>query len=122
MKEQKEILNLNEYNNEIVKIGTNHHTCEPAQPNFNELYQSYSRNLYAYLRYSICSKDIADNIFQETWLALFELLQTKKEIANVHSLLITIASRKFIDVLRKQKNKNKIKSLEETSPKSLLKK
>lgn len=57
---------------------------------FSEIYERYSSMLSAYSKCLIKDKDIAEDIFQESFIRLYKTLKKKKENQNVPGLLVTI--------------------------------
>jgi len=68
---------------------------------FREIVNRYKNSLYAFLRQFLNSKDLADDVFQETFLQVFNSRESFDTDRPLRPWLFTIAANKAKDALRK---------------------
>lgn len=75
---------------------------------FDVLLQRYQDRLYSYISYIVRNKDMADDLFQETFVkAITTIRQRKyKESGKFYSWLTRIAHNLLIDQFRTERNEN----------------
>lgn len=71
---------------------------------FYELYHKYSAKLNAFCIFRTNRKEIAEEVFQETWMRFYKIIIRGKEIKNVQQYLLTIARNLIIDSYHNSKN------------------
>jgi RNA polymerase sigma-70 factor (ECF subfamily) len=69
---------------------------------FGSLVRKYERELYGYLRRYLGDASLADDVFQNTFLALYTKIGQYEEGRPVRPWLYTIATHQAIDALRRQ--------------------
>lgn len=69
---------------------------------FGELVRRYEGELYGYLRRYVCDSDLAEDVFQNTFLQLYTKLQQFEAGRPVRPWLYAIATNQAIDALRRQ--------------------
>ena len=69
---------------------------------FKEVVSRYKNGLYAFLRRFLSNRDLADDIFQETFLQLYTSRESFDTSKPLQPWLFTIAANKAKDALRKQ--------------------
>ena len=69
---------------------------------FGPLVRRYERELYGYLRRYVGDDDLADDVFQTTFLAVFRKIQQYEPGRPARPWLYAIATNQAIDALRKQ--------------------
>jgi RNA polymerase sigma-70 factor (ECF subfamily) len=69
---------------------------------FREIVSRYKDSLYAFLRYFLNQQDLAEDVFQETFLQLFTSRESYDPSRALRPWLFTIAANKAKDALRKQ--------------------
>ena len=72
---------------------------------FNKLVNRYKNPLYAFLRRFLNRQDLVEDVFQETFLQLFNSRNTFDTTRPLHPWLFTIAANKAKDALRKIQRK-----------------
>lgn len=79
---------------------------------FNTLFERYKDRLYSYIYYTIRNTDIANDIFQETFVKAIVTIQQGryKESGKFYAWLTRIAHNLIIDQFRLTKNENTISS------------
>ena len=77
---------------------------------FDELLQRYQEKLYNYILYIVRNNDVADDIFQETFVKVIVSLRQGryKETGRFYAWLTRIAHNMLIDQFRFEKNENLI--------------
>ena len=77
---------------------------------FDELLQRYQEKLYNYILYIVRNNDVADDIFQETFVKVIVSLRqgSYKETGRFYAWLTRIAHNMLIDQFRFEKNENLI--------------
>jgi RNA polymerase sigma-70 factor, ECF subfamily len=79
-----------------------------SQEAFTELYQKYSDLLFAYLLRRLDNdRDVATDIWQETWLVAVEKISDFKSDCTVFTWLCAIANNKISDYFRLQEKHRK---------------
>ena len=79
---------------------------------FRELYGRYSKQVYIYCVHNHFNKELAQNVYQEAWISLFENVQSGTVINNVTAFLITVCRRRIIDDIRRERSKPQFVELE----------
>jgi len=69
---------------------------------FHMLVNRYKEELYAFLRRFLIRQDLVEDVFQETFLQLFNSKDSYDRSRNLRPWLFTIAANKAKDALRKQ--------------------
>jgi RNA polymerase sigma-70 factor (ECF subfamily) len=69
---------------------------------FGVLVRRYERELYGYLRRYLGDSDLADDVFQNTFLQLYTKIGTYEAGRPVRPWLYTIATHQAIDAMRRQ--------------------
>jgi RNA polymerase sigma factor (sigma-70 family) len=72
-----------------------------SPPPFQKLLDSYGRDVHRLLVASVGRAD-ADDCYQETWLAALRAYPSLRDASNLRSWVLTIASRKAIDHVRRR--------------------
>ena len=75
---------------------------------FQEIVNRYKNGLYAFLRNFINRQDLLEDVFQETFLQLFNSRESFDTNRPLRPWLFTIAANKAKDALRKQQRKTAI--------------
>ena len=70
---------------------------------FEELYSRYKEKIYAYIKKRIKKEEDVEEIFQKTFLKLYEAKSSYKDKYEVSSWLYTISRNTLIDMQRKKK-------------------
>jgi RNA polymerase sigma-70 factor (ECF subfamily) len=70
---------------------------------FDALYAQYHRRIYAFLFRLTGRRDTADDLFQETWLALARKGPALRPESQVENWLFTVARNAFLSAERKQR-------------------
>lgn len=86
--------------------------CKAA---FTELVHRYERELFNYLRHYTGDAELADDVFQNTFLQVYLKLDSFDSSLSFHSWLYTIATNQAIDKLRK-KGRHPTVSLDNSVP------
>ncbi|MCK5145471.1 sigma-70 family RNA polymerase sigma factor [bacterium] len=68
---------------------------------FNKLYDRYERPLFSYLLKMLNNKQIAEDVFQQTWMKVIKALPEYREQQRFGSWLFGIAHHAAIDQIRK---------------------
>ncbi|HHY82399.1 MAG TPA: sigma-70 family RNA polymerase sigma factor [Clostridiales bacterium] len=71
---------------------------------FTELYDIYADTVYSYIRFRIKDKYLAEDIFQDTFLSVYQKATELKKVRSVKAWLLKIAHNKMVDRLRKNKD------------------
>jgi len=85
----------------LVKTGD----TQQKEKAFAELYTRYSRGIYAYCRRILGSEDLAEDIFQETFLSFLKSTEQEREMTNVQAFLLRIARNLCLNLNRQRKTK-----------------
>jgi RNA polymerase sigma-70 factor (ECF subfamily) len=72
---------------------------------FREIVNRYKNSLYAFLKRFLSHQDIIDDVFQETFLQLFNSMESYDTSRPLRPWLFTIAANKAKDALRKKQRK-----------------
>ncbi|MDT3739181.1 MAG: sigma-70 family RNA polymerase sigma factor [Candidatus Kapabacteria bacterium] len=72
---------------------------------FSELYRRYSKQIFLFCNHHSRNSDDAQNIYQESWLSLFEKIKSGEQINSVPAFMVTICRRRIIDSLRNNSSK-----------------
>lgn len=68
---------------------------------FDELYAAHADRVYSFLRFKIRDAHLAEDIFQDTFLAAYQELSRNRLPDNPRAWILTIAHRRMVDRLRK---------------------
>ncbi|NLM52393.1 MAG: sigma-70 family RNA polymerase sigma factor [Firmicutes bacterium] len=71
---------------------------------FKKLYTLYADSVYSYIYFKIKDRYLAEDILQETFLAVYNNLNHLPAIRSPKAWLLAIAQHKIADRLRKEKN------------------
>ncbi len=71
---------------------------------FKEIYRRYSSLISAYCRCIIYQRDVAEDIFQETFIKFYQSINKNTEITNLPGYLTTIAKNLSFNYLKLKKN------------------
>ncbi len=71
---------------------------------FREIYRRYSPMIAAYCRCLIYRRDVAEDIFQETFIKFYQSIDKNFEFANIPGFLTTIAKNLSFNYQRLKKN------------------
>lgn len=72
---------------------------------FNAIYGMYADKLYGFIYAHTKSREIANDLVQETFLKLWTIRETLSVEGSLQAMLFTISHHKMIDVFRTQLNK-----------------
>jgi len=67
---------------------------------FNELYERFKNSLFRFIRRQIGNGEIAEEVFQETWLSIHKSRKLFDPDLNVSSYIFRIAHNKVVDYYR----------------------
>ena len=81
---------------------------EGEETAFSEIVSRYKNGLYAFLRMFLNRKELVEDVFQETFLQLFNSKDSFDTSRPLRPWLFTIAANKAKDALRKWQRKNAI--------------
>ncbi len=81
------------------------------EPAFAELYSRYARGIYAYCFRIIGNRQIAEDIFQETFLSFLQSTGQERNMTNVQAFLLRIARNLCLNVNRV--NRSRVLSLDD---------
>jgi RNA polymerase sigma-70 factor (ECF subfamily) len=81
---------------------------EGEETAFREIVNRYRNGLYAFLRMFLNSRELVEDVFQETFLQLFNSRESFDTSRPLRPWLFTIAANKAKDALRKWQRKNAI--------------
>ncbi|MCP4613698.1 MAG: sigma-70 family RNA polymerase sigma factor [Planctomycetes bacterium] len=81
---------------------------EGEETAFSEIVSRYKNGLYAFLRMFLNRKELVEDVFQETFLQLFNSKESFDTSRPLRPWLFTIAANKAKDALRKWQRKNAI--------------
>jgi RNA polymerase sigma-70 factor, ECF subfamily len=103
-----EIKKMTQSNNELVKEIKN-----GQQSAFKVLYLRYSDLLFAYILHHLDKdKDVASDIWQETWVVFVEKINDFQYKSGIFTWLCAIAKNKISDYYRTAKKQERFKSIE----------
>lgn len=68
---------------------------------FDELYAAYADPVYAFLRFKVRDVHLAEDLFQDTFLAAYKELSQGRQPEHPRAWLLTIAHRRMVDRLRR---------------------
>jgi len=83
------------------------------EPAFEELYDRYRRQLYAFLNNLIGSGAECDEIFEETWLRVIDRLPQYRDDGRFGAWLFRVARNLFYDRLRRNRQEREQLSLDD---------
>ena len=72
---------------------------------FAVLFEKYRLMVYRYCVLMVNQKDVAEDVYQESFLALFEHCSRGQMIKNVRGFLMTVARRRCLNLIRNTKYK-----------------
>lgn len=77
---------------------------------FDELLNRYKDKLYTYIYFNVHDEDIANDVFQETFVRVIVTIQQGRYTSNgkFYAWLTRIARNQIIDMFRLQKNENTV--------------
>ena len=77
---------------------------------FDELLNRYKDKLYTYIYFNVHAEDIANDVFQETFVRVIVTIQQGRYTSNgkFYAWLTRIARNQIIDMFRLQKNENTV--------------
>lgn len=75
---------------------------------FEKLYERYKRRLYSYLNRLVFRADLADDIFQQTWIKVVHQLPRYQSHGKFQAWLLTIAHNCAMDHFRKERRRNEV--------------
>lgn len=81
----------------LQKIG------EGDQNAFQQLFDRYESDLYRFALYMCGSRMLSEEIYQETWLRIMQVISKGKPVRHFKAFLFTIAKNLYRDELRKCK-------------------
>jgi len=70
---------------------------------FEQLYEANVDAVYGYLMFKLNDEQLAEDILQETFLAVHQGMQKNDEISSPKAWLLSIAHNKMVDCLRKRR-------------------
>ena len=70
--------------------------------NFDQVYEQYADTVYSYLRFRLRDRHLVEDVFQDTFLAVYANLGSLLAAESRKAWILTIAHRKMVDRLRKQ--------------------
>lgn len=73
---------------------------------FDELYNRYSGKIYSYCRKIMNNDAVADDIFQETFVRVFEYAKKNQKMTNVAGFIVKIARNLCLNEKAKKYNNN----------------
>lgn len=76
--------------------------AENRQQNLQELYMTYSDDLYRYIYYMVRDATLAEDLVQETFIRAYRRMDTFRHESNIRTWLYTVARNATIDQLRKR--------------------
>lgn len=103
--------NYSSYTDEEL-CGKIHAGGRVAEESFTELYNRYSSRIHAYCYRILSDRESAEDIFQETFVRLFQKAQSGDAITNAPGLLITIARNLCLNHKRGRKETVPIEDVE----------
>jgi len=96
---------LSKYNDKQLYLLVKTGNARQKEEAFAELYTRYSRGIYAYCRRILGSEDLAEDIFQETFLSFLKTTEQEREMTNVQAFLLRIARNLCLNLNRQRKTK-----------------
>lgn len=100
--------NLNKYSDKelhiLVKTNNKRNTA------FEVIFERYSNFTIAYIRGLVKNEDLAKELFQESFVRLYNILLEKEDV-NIPGMLTTISKNLFFNYNRDKKNKIDIQSI-----------
>jgi RNA polymerase sigma factor (sigma-70 family) len=69
--------------------------------NFTHVYETFANSVYAFLKLRLRDPFLIEDIFQETFLAVYRQMAELDDIRHPKAWILTIAHRKMVDHLRK---------------------
>lgn len=91
--------------------------CRGRREAFGALVRRYERELYGYLRRYLGDDHLADDVFQNTFLQVYQKAEQYDASRRVRPWLYTIATNQAVDALRRQ-NRHAAVSLDQTASES----
>lgn len=82
-----------------------------AEEAFAELYNRHSSRIFAYCRRVMGDKEVARDVFQETFLQFYKSAEKEREMTNVLAFLLKIARNMCLN--QRRNNRQKLVSFEE---------
>lgn len=82
---------------------------------FAHIYETYANSVYAFLKLRLHDPYLIEDIFQETFLAVYRQLAELDEVNHPKAWILTIAHRKMVDHLRKSSREVSDDSLADAS-------
>lgn len=79
--------------------------CKGSHKAFNAIYEMYADKLFGFAFAHTKSKDLANDIVQDTFLKIWTMRESISPEGSIQSLLYTMSYHKIIDVFRTQINK-----------------
>jgi RNA polymerase sigma-70 factor (ECF subfamily) len=76
-----------------------------SRPAFDEIYQRYSPRIFTYCRRILGDGGMAEDMFQETFVRLFEGAKGKQDMTNLPAYLLRIARNLCLTEKKKQQRK-----------------
>lgn len=75
---------------------------------FDILLERYQNKLFSYIYFLVCDKDLADDVFQETFVKAIVMMQQKRYVfsGKFSSWIMRIAHNYVIDLFRQEKKMN----------------
>lgn len=83
---------------------------------FDELYHTYVDSVYGYLLFKLNSKQLAEDLLQETFLAVYKQLKQEDTVITPRAWILSIAHHKMVDYLRKKVHLEQPTPLEQMPP------
>ena len=71
---------------------------------FAELYSRYSRGIYAYCYRILSNQQVAEDIFQETFLCFLESTEQERKMTNIQAFLLRIARNLCLNANRERRS------------------
>lgn len=75
-----------------------------AEAAFGELYDRYSSRVFAYCRRFLGNKEEAQDVFQETFVRLYQSAQKDRNMTNVPAFILTIARNLCVNAKKREKH------------------
>ncbi|NMB21593.1 MAG: RNA polymerase sigma factor [Firmicutes bacterium] len=69
---------------------------------FGELYEEYASVVYGYLMFKLRESSLAEDVLQETFLAVHQSIHRLPEVVSPKAWILSIAHNKMVDALRKR--------------------
>ncbi len=69
---------------------------------FGELYEEYAGAVYSYLVFKLRDSQLAEDVLQDTFLAVHQNNHSVQEISSPKAWILAIARNKMVDALRKR--------------------